>query len=390
MIKIFPTSIIHQTTEYYQSKIDTRSRAIYLSFLGLLFLIIISLPFIHVDLSIQARGTFQSSLEKNEVLVPVSGKVKSIHFKENEKMSVGDKLVEFEAGQINFELDRYTERLMLLSNITSDLNELIRLQESDIMLPQDKKLKTNLYIAYYYEFHTQYRSQASALDKAFRDHKRNQLLYETGVIAFAEYDETKLKYEQAAASLKILYKKKISEWEQELVKYNNEYQELVNKSDILLNQKKQYQILAGVSGTIINTKNIKEGDFVFANQKIGEISPDSPLLAIAYISPKDIGFIKLSQPVYFQIDAYNYNDWGLAKGKVIEIADDLSMISDKQVAFRIICALEDDHLTLKNGYRGEIRKGMTFNARFLVTKRSLFQLLYDKVDNWLNPTVNTL
>ena len=39
----------------------------------------------------------------------------------------------------------------------------------------------------------------------------------------------------------------------------------------------------------------------------------------------------------------------------------------------------------KNGYKGDISKGMTLTARFLIANRSLWQLLYDKVDNWLNP-----
>jgi len=30
---------------------------------------------------------------------------------------------------------------------------------------------------------------------------------------------------------------------------------------------------------------------------------------------------------------------------------------------------------------------MTLQARFLVTERTLFQLLYDKADDWLNPNL---
>lgn len=30
---------------------------------------------------------------------------------------------------------------------------------------------------------------------------------------------------------------------------------------------------------------------------------------------------------------------------------------------------------------------MTLTGRFMITKRSLFQLLYDKTDNWLNPKI---
>jgi HlyD family secretion protein len=42
-------------------------------------------------------------------------------------------------------------------------------------------------------------------------------------------------------------------------------------------------------------------------------------------------------------------------------------------------------LKLKNGYKREIGKGMTLNARFEITERTLYELLYDKMDDWLNP-----
>lgn len=39
----------------------------------------------------------------------------------------------------------------------------------------------------------------------------------------------------------------------------------------------------------------------------------------------------------------------------------------------------------KNGYKGYLKKGMTLQARFIITERTLWQLLYDKVDDWINP-----
>ncbi|GHT22645.1 hypothetical protein AGMMS4957_13110 [Bacteroidia bacterium] len=44
-------------------------------------------------------------------------------------------------------------------------------------------------------------------------------------------------------------------------------------------------------------------------------------------------------------------------------------------------------LQLKNGYKGNLKKGMTLTGRFYLTDRSLWQLLFDKVDNWVNPKI---
>jgi len=43
-----------------------------------------------------------------------------------------------------------------------------------------------------------------------------------------------------------------------------------------------------------------------------------------------------------------------------------------------VCSLGQKFLELKNGYPGKLNKGMTLQARFVVTRRSLWQLIYDK------------
>ena len=47
--------------------------------------------------------------------------------------------------------------------------------------------------------------------------------------------------------------------------------------------------------------------------------------------------------------------------------------------------LDSQQLHLKNGFKGNLKKGMTLQARFVVARRSLWELLFDKVDDWVNP-----
>ena len=88
--------------------------------------------------------------------------------------------------------------------------------------------------------------------------------------------------------------------------------------------------------------------------------------------------------VNFQVSAFNYNQWGLATGNILEIGNDIQMVNDTPM-FRVACSLNQDFLALKNGFKGQLKKGMLVNARFELTQRSLFDLLYDKMDDWLNP-----
>jgi hypothetical protein len=109
------------------------------------------------------------------------------------------------------------------------------------------------------------------------------------------------------------------------------------------------------------------------------------MIAEVYVMPKDVGLIRPDIKVNFQVDAFNYNQWGLLTGKVLTVSNDIFTDNGQQPYFKVRCLLDKNELKLKNGYVGRIKKGMTLQANFYVTRRTLFQLLYDKTSDWLNP-----
>jgi membrane fusion protein, peptide pheromone/bacteriocin exporter len=76
-------------------------------------------------------------------------------------------------------------------------------------------------------------------------------------------------------------------------------------------------------------------------------------------------------------------------GKITDIAKDFLLVNEQPV-FKVRCHLEKQEVSLPPGYKATLKKGMSLRARFMVTKRSLFQLLYDKVDDWVNPNLNQI
>lgn len=299
----------------------------------------------------------------------------------------GDILATIKTETVDFEIKNISERKIQINGFISDLEKLISLLDSSAHFSVNS-LTSQIYQAGFFEFQGNVSKYQAALDKQARDYKRALGLFESGTIAFSEYDDVKLKYDQAKSSLEIYQKSSISKWELELVENQKEMLNLNNQLILLNERLDQLKIIAGVTGTLMNIPHLGSGDFIYPNQKLGEISPDSTLIAIATLSPADIAFVEKGQKVFFQVDAFNYNQWGLLEGTVWEISDDLSMISDREVAFKVICRLDNDRLRLKNGIEGKIKKGMTFNGRFVIARRSLFQLLHDKVDDWLNPLVS--
>ena len=104
------------------------------------------------------------------------------------------------------------------------------------------------------------------------------------------------------------------------------------------------------------------------------------LIVECYVTPSELGFLRLNDLVKFQIDAFPHNQWGLASGKVLHINYDLTMVQDKPM-FKVVCSLNETSLFLSKSICGNLRKGMTLAARFTLAKRTVFQLLFDKTND---------
>ncbi len=114
------------------------------------------------------------------------------------------------------------------------------------------------------------------------------------------------------------------------------------------------------------------------------ISPTTDLMVETYVSATDIGFIHPHQKVKFRLAAFDYNQWGMFKGFVSEIAKDVHLSKGSAPVFIVRCKLDKTTLSY-HGKMVRVRKGMTVNANFFLMRRTLAQLLYDKVSNWLDP-----
>src|SRR5690554_929044 len=130
MKRIFPISIVQHTTEYYQSKIAVRSKAIYLAVIFLMLSVLVSLPLIKVDVAVQARGTFQTSLSRNEVTSLVGGRIDNVYLRENLSVRKGDVLATIRTEAVDFEIKSALERKMQIQGFIKDLKKLIALSDT--------------------------------------------------------------------------------------------------------------------------------------------------------------------------------------------------------------------------------------------------------------------
>lgn len=380
--KIFPPEIIENSQELNFSKHSVTSKIIYstilLSLLGALGL----LPFIEMNVGVRSQGLIRPVTELTQITAPVSGNILAIHTTENNKVSRGDILAVIESPRLNERLRFNQNRQEQLTRFIMDL-ETLQKADSSAML-HSVSVVSPRYRHAYAEFRQHLLNESRESSRLRRNLEREIILFEHEAISRAALDETVFAYEAARNQFQLIFEQQQNSWNLDEMTFQNELDELQSDYQQLQQELSRYQILSPISGTLQNVSGIYQDSFIHANEVLGEISPDTSLVAETHVSPQDIGLLKAGMPVRIQVDAYDYHQWGVVTGKIIDISTDITM-SDNQPLFRVRCSLDQTYLELSNGVTGEIRKGMTFQARFIVTRRSLFQLLFDKIDDWLNP-----
>src|SRR5262249_33024243 len=144
---------------------------------------------------------------------------------------------------------------------------------------------------------------------------------------------------------------------------------------------------APLNGAVIGLAGLVEGSYVQTGQRIGDISPTGDFVFDVSVSPKDIGRIFKGQAVKKEGDTYPYKNWGLLGGRVTKVSADYVQGAQSNGAFRVIVEPERDSMKTRDGLTGPLKKGMTGNARFFIARRSLWEIVYQSMDNSFNPAM---
>lgn len=364
-----------------------KSNVIYMLILSSTIIALTSLPFIPIEISINSQGRIQSSLERSELLASISGRVVDVRIKDNQSIFKGDTLLMIDSSLPGQQSNIISKRLALLKQLLTDASQIVNYANFQEKFSMKQEFFTEQYSASWLQFLQEFEMSSLNKDQADRIFTRYNTLYENGAITLAESEKFRFEFDKAVSDQTLLKNRWIFQWETEAADFQRELSELLSREADIEEQGKLFILRAYVNGSVQNMAGIQVGSYVFANQKIAEISPDTQLIAICYVKPIDIGLIRKGQTVNFQIDAFNYNQWGLISGEVMDISDDIIFTAQGNAVFKVSCILDKEYLKLRNNYRGNLRKGMSFTARFMITERTLYELLYDKLDDWLNPNL---
>ncbi|RYC67303.1 HlyD family secretion protein [Spirosoma sordidisoli] len=378
----------------YLPTLTVRSQLIYTSVLVAIAVALASLPFIVVDVSVQASGLVRPVAERSDVKPLVSGRVAALLVRENQSVQAGAVLLRLQTPVLDTKLHLLLAQQQEKQQSIHDLTLLLDQKPDELLASATypalmARLRSPLYRQQFEQFRLVGQENLQTQQKRRRDVETSQLLLRDKVVARLEHEDKEFALNSVVTQYQTLMERQRSEWQTALTQHQLALTELRAQEQQLRQERDLYTVRASVSGTVSQVAGRYAGSYIQAGETIGIISPDSTLIVECYVPPKDIGLLRPGQAARFQVDAFDYNQWGLIDGHILDIDNDFTIVennpSSRQPVFRVRCQLRQNYLTLPNGYRGSLKKGMTLRARFVVTQRSLFQLLYDKADDWLNP-----
>ncbi|MBP1222021.1 HlyD family secretion protein [Flavobacterium sp. 1355] len=364
------------TLENLIAKNKTNSFSIYLIIVLTIIVSLFLLPVIKVDISSQSRGIIRSQTDNVPITTIVSGRVNWIALKNNSFVKKGDTILEI--SKENLESDKRTQDTLSVSVIAL-LKDI-----SNVLQNKTRHLLTSTAREDLLKFESGKNELQTKISQAQINYDRNKILYDKDIIAKADFEKFEYELRLSKQMLQSFASQQKATWENQKKDLEERLKNLKGTVAKINVESTNYTVLAPISGTIENFSGIQKGSFINASQSIATISSADRLIVESNVSPNDIGLIKKNQKVKFQLDAFNYNQWGLLEGKVIDIDRNITIQGD-QTFFKVRCALDSQTLQLKSGYKTAVSKGMTLTSRYIITRRSLFDLLFDKIDDWLNP-----
>lgn len=364
------------TLENLISKNKVKSFSIYIVLVLSIIFFLIALPIIKVDISSQSRGIIRSKTDNVPITTIVSGKVTWLALKNNAFVSKGDTLIKI--SKQNLDTEKKTQDT--LSNSISILHNDV----SNLLFGKANILKTAFAREDHFKFLSRKNELESKVLQAQTNYDRNKRLFNKDIIARAEYEKHLYDLRFANQALESYISQQKATWQNQKRDLEERLKNIDGAIAKINVEADNYVVLAPISGTIENFSGLQIGSFTSASHPVATISATDQLIVESTVLPSDIGLIHKNQKVKFQLDAFYYNQWGLLEGKVIDIDHNITT-QGEHAFFKVRCALNTTTLQLQSGYKTQVSKGMTLTTRYIITKRSLFDLLFDKVDDWLNP-----
>lgn len=173
----------------------------------------------------------------------------------------------------------------------------------------------------------------------------------------------------------------IAEWnmklQEEMLDFRKEYNRLKESERKAELKNRLIEIKAPVDGSVHQLEIHTLGAIVTEAQALMQIVPDGTAMEVeSFIANKDVGFVHPGMEVGVKIETYNFQKFGVLKGKVKEISPDAIEDKERGRVFRVMVSLDEDALHYDNK-KLKAYPGMSVSAEIKTRKKKVIDFFLE-------------
>jgi membrane fusion protein, peptide pheromone/bacteriocin exporter len=379
---LIPSTHLPETAHQYLCRTNTLIKLIYFLIVSIVIVLIGLMPFVYIDVTVAAPGMVRPASERTAVKSSVAGFLHTLNYEDGEFIQKDSVVAYLKSDAINQKKLEVEGELKELGYNIQDLELLVRYKDTERIKPG--ALQTGIYQQQFVSFLNRRSEQKLVLSKTEEEIRINRFLAQEKVISAKDLFDKENEMARSETALNQMKAAQLALWQQELDRLRSIKEKLAAEKSRLAIDALALEIRAPVSGSVQYPVQRYPGNFIEPGETLCNISPEENLVAECLVSSRDIALIKSTGKVLFNVDAFSHNYFGLLSGEILSIDKDITVIDNKPV-FKVRCSFDKQELSLRNGFKGRIQKGLTVQANFILTRRSLWHLFFDTVEDWLNP-----
>ena len=182
---------------------------------------------------------------------------------------------------------------------------------------------------------------------------------------------TRNKLQNTLSLSEVDFSSKLDESEKQLAQLTNQ----ISETRVTLS----YQtIVSPANGIVFDLRPASPGFVVTGDEPLLKIVPTDVLVARAYITNQDIGFIRTGLPVKVRVDAYPYNEFGELVGSIASIGSDVLEPDENFNYYRFpvtINLLTSD--LISKDEKLPLLSGMSVSVNIILRKRPVISLFLE-------------
>lgn len=373
--------------QFYLAGFSPLTRIFYLSLILIVLVGLSMLPFCYVNVITRTEGIIRPFQERTVVRSLMSATIQSVHCKDGSPVKKGDTLIVFQ--QLNYEGQKnyITQKIENSKRLIHDLQLLTQpglWQDSTI----SERLHTSVYRSQYLHFYDQLQEKNILNKKLQKDMRLYDPLVRDKVIAPNEFADIRFQLLQASAVFQSQISRQSSHWETELIEQQKQLADFQTEKRNLLVNAQSYVIKAPIAGTVLMQEPLYAGSSVLPSGELLSISPKQDLIVECWMSPADMVTIYHGQTITYSIPEIRNQMSTRLQGTVISIAEDYTLVNNKPM-FRIRCSLDQTKVQLQNGFSYFLGRGLLLETRFILARKSYWELMYQQLYDWFNPATFT-